>query len=128
MVLMTILSYYNYISRAMKFDVYSGLCDLALAMSGYRAQNNTYPGTLEELIPEYIDRIPVDPYDGKPLKMRSVEGGLDLYSVGSEKEEDKQGKVDAIHFYLGKEAYEKFRVKPVREEKLKKAQGKKQGS
>ena len=121
-------NYTFYLSRATTSDVYRGLCDLALAMSGYRAQNNTYPGTLEELIPEYIDRIPVDPYDGKPLKMRSVDGGLDLYSVGSEKEEDKQGKVDAIHFYLGKEAYEKFRVKPVREEKLKKAQGKKQGS
>ena len=128
MTTMLVPNYSSYISRAMKFDVYRGLCDLALAMSGYRTRNNAYPAGLGELVPEYIDRIPVDPFDGKPLKMRSVDGGLDLYSVGSKKEEDTHSKVEPIHFYLGKEAYENFRVKPAREEKLKRAQGKKKGS
>lgn len=115
-IMMTLLvpDYSFYVSRAMTFDVYRGLCDLALAMSGYRAKNNAYPAALEELVPEYIDRIPVDPFDGKPLKMKSVDGGLDIYSVGSLKEEDKHGKVEPIHFYLGKEAYENFRVKPAK--------------
>jgi hypothetical protein len=125
MTTMLVPNYSSYILRAMKFDIYRGLCDLALAMSGYRAQNNAYPAKLEELVPEYIDRIPVDPFDGKPLKMKSVDGDLDLYSVGSLKEVDKQSKVEPIHFYMGKEAYEKFRVKPAKEEKLIRAQRKK---
>lgn len=107
--------HYIYISHAMKCDVYMGLCDLALAVSEYRTRNNAYPAGLEELVPEYIDHIPVDSFDGKSLKMKSVDGGLDLYSVGSLKEEGKHSKVKPIHFYLGKGAYENFRVKPARE-------------
>lgn len=124
---MTVLispSYNIYISRAMKCDVYRALCDLAMAVTAYRARNNSYPAGLEELVPEYIDRIPVDPFDGKPLKMKSVEGGLDLYSVGSEKEDEYQKKIEPIHFYLRKGAYEKYRVKPAMEEKLKKTRKK----
>jgi hypothetical protein len=124
---MTVLispSYYGYISRAMKCDVHRGLCDLAMAVTAYRAKNNSYPADLKELVPEYIDRIPLDPFDGKPLKMKSVDGGLDLYSVGSEKEDEYNDKIEPIHFYMGKEAYEKFRVKPALEEKRKQAQKK----
>jgi len=116
--------YYHYISHAMKYDVHRGLCDLAMAVTAYKARNNSYPTKLEELVPEYIDRIPLDPFDGKPLKMKPVDGGLDLYSVGSEKEDEYHDKIEPIHFYLGKDAYEKFRVKPALDEKRKQAQKK----
>jgi|GEM_PF-3709864 len=97
-------SYYN--PRAMKYDVHRGLCDLALAVTAYRAASKTYPAKLQELIPKYIDRIPTDPFDEKPLKMEPVEGGLDLYSIGP------GGKDGTIHFYLGREAYERYWVEP----------------
>ena len=115
---------FDRVHRAMRCDVHRGLCDLAMAVTAYRARNNSYPTRLEELVPEYIDRIPVDPFDGKPLKMKSVEGGLDLYSVGSEKEDEYHDKIEPIHFYLGRDAYEKFRIKPALEEKRKRAQKK----
>jgi len=110
------------ISRSMKCDVHRGLCDLAMAVTAYKARNNSYPTKLEGLVPEYIDRIPLDPFDGKALKMKAVDGGLDLYSVGSEKEDEYNDKIEPIHFYLGKDAYEKFRVTPALEEKRKQAQ------
>jgi len=106
-------NYSFYIVEAMECDVHRGLSDLALAATAYRAANKTYPAKLEELIPKYIDRIPTDPFDGKPIKMEPVAGGLDLYSIGT------GGKDGTIHFYLGSEAYERFWVEP---EKIKWAQ------
>ena len=124
MTMIILPNYSPYIPRAMKCDVHRGLCDLALAVTAYRARNKSYPARLKELAPEFIDRIPVDPFDGKPLKMKSVDGGLDLYSVGAKKEDDQQNKVEPIHFYIGRDAYEKFRVKPAKEDKRKQAQKK----
>ena len=111
--LLILPNYSFYIIRAMEYDVHRGLGDLALAVTAYRAVNKTYPAKLQELIPKYIDRIPTDPFDGQPLKMEPVEGGLDLYSIGP------GGKDGTIHFYLGREAYERYWVEP---EKIKRAQ------
>lgn len=58
--------------------------------------------------------IPTDPFDGKPLRMKVVPGGLDLYSVGPGPKER------FIHFYLGQEAYKENRIKPAREERKRK--------
>jgi hypothetical protein len=34
------------------------------------------------LVPRYLKEIPVDPYDGAPLRMRRLDDGLVIYSVG----------------------------------------------
>ncbi|MGA9109581.1 MAG: hypothetical protein ACLPSL_16240 [Smithella sp.] len=65
-----------------------------------------------------IDRLPIDPYDNQPLKLKHVKGGLDLYSAGYNPKLDLIRKEDSkgmIHFYLGKDAYEEYRLKPERE-------------
>ena len=96
-------------------DARRGLYDIALAATAYKAANGDYPNRLEDLVPAYITRIPIDPFDNKPLKMKSVPGGLDLYSMGSTKESDYEKGEKKIHFYLGQQAYDTFRVKPSKE-------------
>lgn len=79
----------------------------------------SYPAKLEDLMPVYLDRIPQDPFDSKQtLKMKPVGGGIDLYSIGpgSESQPLDPG---AIHLYLGREAYEKFRLKPAQGKRAK---------
>lgn len=33
----------------------------------YRRQHGRYPDRLDQLVPSYLDRVPLDPYDGHPL-------------------------------------------------------------
>ena len=54
----------------------------AMASTAFKGANGRYPAKLEDLFPDFIDRISLDPFDGKPLKMKPVEGGVELYSVG----------------------------------------------
>jgi hypothetical protein len=118
-------NYTPYIFRAMAYEARQGLADLALAMTAYKSAKGRYPQKIEELTPDYIDRIPTDPFDGKPLKMKSVKGGLELYSTASHPEIKPESDTnDTINFYLGKEAYEEFRVKPERATRLKAEQKK----
>ena len=112
------------IERFIIHDVYNRLMDVAVAASAYREAKGLYPETVDDLVPVFLETVPIDPYDGKPLKIKTVLGGLDLYSIGT------GGKDGTIHFYLGREAYERYRVEPaktkrVREEERRKALEKK---
>jgi hypothetical protein len=46
------------------------LARLALALTAYRSKNGHYPETMEELLPGYLARVPVDPLAGQPLLMQ----------------------------------------------------------
>ena len=109
---------WEYLKRMELLDARYRLMALALAATAYRASNGTYPVRAEDLLPDYLAEIPIDPFDGKPLKLKTLPGGLDLYSVRSEDINR------AIHFYLGRDLYEEKRVKPAREEFEKNRAGK----
>jgi len=109
-----------YINRIIRIDVYRRLMDLAIAASAYLEAKGLLPETVDDLVPTFLKTVPIDPYDGKPLKINKVHGGLDLYSVGPDPKDLEEGSRwgGPIHFYLGREAYEKYRVEPA---KLKRA-------
>jgi len=113
----SILNFVN--QRIILIDVYNQLIDLAIASSAYREAKGSYPENIDDLVPAYLDAVPIDPYDGKPLKMQKVQGGLDLYSVGpvSNGYQGSSGDRKPVHFYLGKEAYERYRAQPARSER-----------
>ncbi len=41
---------------------------LVVALNRYEMRNGKLPEALEQLVPEYIDSVPRDPYDGKPFR------------------------------------------------------------
>lgn len=56
-----------------------------IALERYRLAHGTYPATLAELVPEYLPSIPLDPWDGKPIKYLPPDASRPtpiLYSVG----------------------------------------------
>jgi hypothetical protein len=55
---------------------------LGLAAERYRLRNGRLPARLDELTPDFIPVIPSDPFDGKPMKMKRVDRGLIVYSIG----------------------------------------------
>ena len=54
-----------------------------LALQRYRQEKGSYPAKLDELkAGGYLDVLPADPYDDKPLSYRVTNGGFVLYSLG----------------------------------------------
>jgi hypothetical protein len=100
----------NFADRVFKTEAEIRLCRLALAVMVFKTNHNRWPKALDELTPQYISSIPKDPFSGKPMHMKTVEGGLDLFSVGPPEDSNLNNK--PIHFYLGREAYRKYRVEP----------------
>jgi len=60
------------------------LCQLALAVQRYRKQHGRFPPQLSALVPGTIASIPIDPFDGKPLRMASTQKAVLLYSIGAD--------------------------------------------
>jgi len=66
-----------------------------LALEKHRIERGSYPASLVELVPAYLDALPLDPGSGKPLAYRRVEPvgdpnkrGFLLYSVGSDMQDN----------------------------------------
>jgi hypothetical protein len=56
---------------------------VACAIERYRLVEGRLPPTLDQLVPRWLDRIPTDVVDGRPLRYRiRPEGGYILYAVG----------------------------------------------
>ena len=61
---------------------------LGSVLAEYQAAHGEYPESLQELVPEYLSRVPIDNFDGKPLKYYRIEDGFALYSVGPDGSDD----------------------------------------
>ncbi len=72
---------------------YRARCDMEaaltmLAIEAYRRDAGRYPGKLEDLLPRYLPRLPIDYADRKPLRYRRDNDGYLLYSIGSDGRDD----------------------------------------
>ena len=61
---------------------------VALAAERYRLKYNHWPERLDDLVPEFIDALPNDPFTGKPLKYLIDETGVTIYSVAEDLTDD----------------------------------------
>ena len=67
---------------------------VAVAAERYRQTKKKWPASLEALREAgYLSQIPMDLYDGQPLRMRRTDEGLLIYSVGPDGE-DNGGHID----------------------------------
>jgi hypothetical protein len=64
-----------------------------LALERYRRANNRWPETLKDLAPAFLAKVPLDPFDAAPLRYRRLDGGVVVYSIGPDGE-DNGGKFD----------------------------------
>jgi len=67
--------------------------EVALALRLYRAERGKYPDHLQELVPHYLPQVPIDPYDGKPIRYRKLQKGFKVWSVGGNRKDDGGVKV-----------------------------------
>jgi hypothetical protein len=59
-----------------------------LAVERYRLARGALPEMLRDLVPRYIPDVPLDPFDGKPLRYKHLERGYVVYSVGPDGTDD----------------------------------------
>ncbi len=59
-----------------------------IAIERYRRKHDELPENLEQLVPEFLDEVPVDPFDGQPLRYIIRDGKPILYSVGMDQFDD----------------------------------------
>jgi hypothetical protein len=59
-----------------------------LAVERYRLAHGALPQTLQNLVPTYLPDVPLDPFDGKPLRYKHLEQGYAVYSVGPDGNDD----------------------------------------
>lgn len=69
-------------------DVYTPIAKLrgtqiVLALELYRRQHGNYPQELQQLVPEFLSEVLLDPFDGKPFRFRLAERRI--YSVGEKR-------------------------------------------
>ena len=62
---------------------------IGCALERYRLAHGEYPGTLDALMPQFIDELPHDLIGGEPLHYRRTDGGnFLLYSIGWNETDD----------------------------------------
>ena len=61
---------------------------VAIALERYRRKYGQYPPALSYLVPEFLDAVPQDWIDGKPLRYKLEGGRFVLYSIGWNAKDD----------------------------------------
>jgi hypothetical protein len=56
----------------------------ALAIERYRMAEGHLPESLDNLVPAFLEAVPIDPFDGQSLKYRTLEKGFVVYSIGDD--------------------------------------------
>lgn len=64
-----------------------------LAAERYRKANGRWPEKIADLVPRFLAKVPIDPFDNKPLRLLRTKEGLTIYSVSVDGVDDG-GKLD----------------------------------
>lgn len=79
--------------------------ETAMAVERYRLKYGQLPQSLEALVPEFIDAVRLDPFDGAPIRYNILEtGGYSLYTVGEDGVDN--GGIDQDHKPAGSDEYD----------------------
>lgn len=76
-----------------RIEAWQGLTLAVIAAERHRLAHGTLPQTLEDL-GEFLPVVPLDPYDGQPLRMKLEADVLVIYSVGKDRRDDGGSDVD----------------------------------
>ena len=60
----------------------------SLAVERYRLAAGKLPDAFAELVPDYLDAVPRDPFDGNDLRYKKLEAGFIVYSIGEDLSDD----------------------------------------
>jgi hypothetical protein len=88
MTLLTVPSLSHCFDAAARGTALNASADTAIAMELFRRRTGELPTRLDVLAPEYLPHVPLDPYDGKPLRLVIRPGEYVVYAVGTDEKDD----------------------------------------
>ena len=68
-----------------RVDAGSQAADAAIAVELFRRKNGTLPAKLDELVPDFLPQLPLDPFDGQPLRFIVRDDEYVVYSIGADR-------------------------------------------
>jgi hypothetical protein len=87
---LTFISVASALTQILETQALTELTIAAIALERYASTEIGHPSTLEELVPEYLASVPIDPFDGRPVRYQaSTSGAFSLYSVGINGSDDQ---------------------------------------
>ncbi len=60
----------------------------ALACERFRLDRGTWPNTLDALVPDYLERVPIDPFDGMPIRFAIMDEGIKVWTIAENNVDD----------------------------------------
>jgi hypothetical protein len=83
----------------------------ALAVERWRhLHNGSLPETLNDLVPAVLPAVPIDPFDGQPLRFRKVPKGYLLYSIDQNLKDDGGNERPLSSVFVPKEQRNKYDI------------------
>ena len=70
--------------RDLEFRTHLDLARVALAVERYRLATGALPAALDALVPQYLKEVPLDPFDGHPIRYTRQTSGYVLYGVDTD--------------------------------------------
>ena len=74
--------------RSFQAQAHAEMLVTAIALKRYKLKHGRYPDRLEELLPQFLARDPIDYMDGGKLRYRRADNDFTLWSVGSDGKDD----------------------------------------
>ncbi len=65
----------------LRLPAHLDLARTAIAVERYRLAMGGVPEQLDQLVPRYLKEVPLDPFDGKPLRYKRTEPGYLVYCI-----------------------------------------------
>jgi hypothetical protein len=85
-----------------RMQIATRMVQCLIAVERYRIATGALPDTLSQVVPQFLETIPQDPFSGGPFQYRTTETGCLLYSV-SEDFEDDGGNGDSLDYLRGED-------------------------
>jgi hypothetical protein len=76
------------LNAALRHHAWQRSLSCIMAAEQFRLANGRLPRSLDELTPAFLAAVPIDPFDGKPLRYRNDAGCFTVYSVGPDRTDD----------------------------------------
>ncbi len=74
--------------KAAQYHALQRLMQVAVALRLYRLEHGRCPDDLQALVPKYLPKVPIDPFDGKPLRYHRLAKGFKVWSIGPNLKDD----------------------------------------
>jgi len=68
--------------------LYLGLLLVEMGAEWHRHLTGEYPRSIEQLVPNYVHRVPSDPFSFQPIRLRGTEGTCVAYALGPDGDDD----------------------------------------